>query len=317
MELLATASSDQLFETVPCPGCESTGFSVLRPARYPDSINSDDIKQMYCASSSHILLDQVVRCNSCDLVFVNPRPSESLVIGGYADAEDPLFAAQNDHRIRTFHKTLGSVLKRLNYSGKNKKVLDVGCAGGAFLVAAREHGFDAHGVEPSRWMAAHGRTNYNVNIKDGILVPGMFPKESFDMITLWDVVEHLPDPNATLSLIRYLLKRDGILLVNYPDIGSWAARFLGTTWPFWLSVHLLYYSRTTIAAQLKRAQFSAEWYEPYWPTLPFGYVASRAAPYFKPLAILPSLIKGIGLGDVSITYNMGQTLVVAKPTTGA
>ena len=312
-----TPSDNALFETVACPSCGSKEYSVSRPARYPESVTADAIKQMYCASSSHVLLDQVVRCTGCDLVYVNPRPAEELVISGYSDAQDPLFAAQNGSRIHTFHKTLGGVLQRLNYSAAGKKVLDVGCAGGAFLVAAREHGFDPYGVEPARWMAAFGRKTYNVNIQDGILVPGMFPEKSFDMITLWDVVEHLPDPNATLTLIRSLLKPDGILLVNFPDIGSWAARLLGERWPFWLSVHLLYYTRTTIAAQLKRAGFSTDWFEPCWQTLPLGYVASRAVPYFRPLAILPPLIKGAGLSDVPMTYNMGQTLAVTRPAKDA
>jgi SAM-dependent methyltransferase len=284
--------------------------------RYPPSVTAEDLKQLYCASSSHVLLDQVVTCQKCELVYVNPRPSEEILISGYSDAQDPLFAAQNDSRIKTFYKTLQPILPRLNMSGQGKKVLDVGCAGGAFLVAARQHGFDAYGVEPSRWMAAYGRKTYDVNIQDGILVPGMFPEQSFDMITLWDVLEHLSNPNATLGLIRSLLKPGGVLLVNYPDIGSWAARLLGERWPFWLSVHLLYYTRKTVATQLKRAQFSTEWYEPCWQTLPAGYVAGRAVPYFKPLGIVPPILKAVGLSDVAMTYNMGQTLVVAKPLAG-
>jgi 2-polyprenyl-3-methyl-5-hydroxy-6-metoxy-1,4-benzoquinol methylase len=306
-----------LFETVACPGCESKEHSVMRPARYPETITAGDLKQMYCASSSHVLLDQVVQCRKCQLVFVNPRPEESLMIGGYSDAEDPLFAQQNDQRIKTFYKSLGSVLKKLNYSAKGKKVLDVGCAGGAFLVAARERGFDARGIEPARWMAAYGRRTYNVDIRDGILEPGIYPEQSFDMITLWDVLEHLPKPHETLSLIHSLLKPDGILLVNYPDIGSWAARLLGEKWPFWLSVHLLYYTRPTVDAQLKRAQFAPQWYEPYWQTLPAGYVFERATPYVKPLGVVPPMLKAIGLAEMPLRYNMGQTLVVAKAIMGA
>jgi SAM-dependent methyltransferase len=301
-----------LFETVPCPGCESTNFRVLRPASYPPDVTAQDIKQMYCASSSHALLDQVVCCKDCNLVYVNPRPLEDLLLSGYSDAEDPLFAAQNDQRIRTFEKTLRSALKRLNMTGEGKRVLDVGCAGGAFLVAAQKCGFEAMGVEPARWMAAFGRKTYGVNIQDGILKPGMFPEKSFDMITLWDVVEHLTHPKDTLDLIHSLLKPGGTLLVNYPDISSVAAKALGDRWPFWLSVHLLYYTRPTIAAQLRRSGFSVSWYQACWQTLPLGYVMSRAVPYLKPLKVFPPVIKGLGLEKVPLTYNMGQVLAVAK-----
>jgi SAM-dependent methyltransferase len=282
------------------------------PPAYPPSVTAEDIKQVYCASSSHVLLDQTVRCKDCDLVYVNPRPLQSILLSGYADAEDPLFAAQNDQRIKTFHKTLQATLARLKMSGEGKKVLDIGCAGGAFLVAAQQCGFDAVGVEPARWMAAYGRRTYGVDIRDGILKPGMFPEKSFDVITLWDVVEHLTDPKQILDLVHSLLKPNGILLVNYPDIDSVAAKTLGRKWPFWLSVHLLYYTRKTIAAQLKRSGFSVLWYRSCWQILPFGYVLQRAVPYFRPLGILQPVVNGIGLGKIPLKYNMGQVLTVAK-----
>jgi SAM-dependent methyltransferase len=192
------------------------------------------------------------------------------------------------------------------------RILDVGCAGGAFLVAARDLGFDALGVEPSRWMADFGRRTYGVDIRDGLLLPGMFPEQSFDIITLWDVIEHIPQPNEILDLIRSLLRPSGLLLVNYPDIGSVAARGLGARWPFWLSVHLLYYTRQTMAAQLQRTGFSPLHYESCWQTLPLGYVARRATPYFRPAGALLRALQFLRLDQVAFTYNMGQTLVVSR-----
>ncbi len=122
-----------------------------------------------------------------------------------------------------------------------------------------------------------------MDIRDGILEPGAFEAHSFDVITLWDVIEHLPQPLETLQTVRSLLKPGGVLLVNYPDIGTLAARMLGRRWPFWLSVHLIYYTRKTMTEQLRRAGFSTLWFESFWPVLPLGYVAQRAAPYGKPL----------------------------------
>ena len=95
-----------------------------------------------------------MRCGVCGLVYINPRPRAELILEGCAEAEDPVFAAQNEARIRGFRKTLEGVVKRLGTLPAGKRVLDGGCAGGAFLAAAREMGFAVTGIEPARWMAA-------------------------------------------------------------------------------------------------------------------------------------------------------------------
>ena len=306
--------SSELFQEIACPVCGSAGYTVVQPARYPASFDERQLKQIFRAASDHALWDQVVRCRVCDLVYINPRPRADLILEGYAQAEDPVFAAQNDARIRGFRKTLESVVQRLGISPQGRRVLDVGCAGGAFLVAAREMGFTVIGIEPARWMAAYGREHYQLDIREGILEPGSFEAHSFDVITLWDVIEHLPQPLETLQIVRSLLKPGGVLLVNYPDIGTLPARLLGRRWPFWLSVHLIYYTRKTMSEQLRRAGFAALWFESFWPVLPLGYVAQRAAPYGKPLELLRRIIAALGIGKLWLTYTIGQTLAVSKPT---
>ena len=311
---VSTHDTREFFEGICCPLCTSPDYLVLEPARYPVSMDQQQLKQIFRAASDHVLWDQVVRCRVCDLVYVNPRLRADLILEGYSEAEDPVFAAPNEARIRGFRKTLEGVVKRLGISPEGKRVLDVGCAGGAFLVAAREFGFGVTGIEPARWMAAYGRENYQLDIRDGILEAGVFEEGSFDVITLWDVIEHLPQPLETLEIVRSLLKPGGVLLVNYPDIGTLAARTLGRRWPFWLSVHLIYYTRKTMTEQLRRVGFSTLWFESFWPVLPLGYVAQRAAPYGKPLELLRSSIDALGIGKLFLTYNMGQTLAVAKST---
>ena len=140
----------------------------------------------------------------------------------------------------------------------------------------------------------------------------MFPEQSLDVITLWDVIEHVPQPAELLSLISRLLKPGGLLMVNYPDVGSIAARLMGSRWPFWLSVHLLYYTRATMRSQLIRAGFAPLWFQPFWQQLPFGYVLQRAEPYFSPAGLAAKAAEKTGIGKVGFTYNMGQTLVVCR-----
>ena len=306
-------SVSSLVETIACPVCTGASHEVIRASRYPEFVSADDLARLYSASSHHILMDQVVRCRDCGLQFVNPRPKPELIIDGYAAAEDHTFVAQNPQRIETFAKALQGIFSKLGQSGGHgRKLLDIGSAGGAFLVAARNFGFDPVGVEPSRWMADFGRRTYNVDIRDGLLVPGMFPDESFDVISFWDVIEHVPDPHALFTLVNRLLKPDGYLLVSYPDVGSLAAKLLGERWPFWLSVHLLYYDRRTIAAQLKRGGFQTLFYQPLNPSLPLSYILNRAGEYFPVFHSLAGLTDKIGIGRIPFPYNMGQTLLAAR-----
>jgi SAM-dependent methyltransferase len=311
------AISPALFETIQCPICSGTGSDIVRPSAYPAGLTVAEVGKLYSASSSHILMDQVVRCHSCSLVYVNPRLNTDLIIQSYSQAEDSTFVAQNEARIKTFDRMIGRVLKAINKdSGVGMRLLDVGCAGGAFLVAARSAGFDVSGVEPSRWMADFGRRTYGLDIQDGVLNTGMFSTGTFDVITLWDVIEHVPNPHQLLVLIHSLLKPEGWLVVNYPDIGTVAAKLLGKRWPFWLSVHLLYYTRTTMKEQLTRAGFQPKMFETFWQTLQLGYVLRRASAYVGAAGICHRLVEAVRLGGIPCTYNMGQTLTISRKDSG-
>ena len=307
--------TSEFFDEIACPVCRSPEFSIVQPARYPPSLDEQQLKQIFRASSDQVLWDQVVRCSVCGLVYVNPRPHADLMLEAYAEAEDPVFAAQNEARIHGFRKTLESVVKRLAMPPQEKRMLDVGCAGGAFLVAARQMGFAVTGIEPARWMAAYGREHYQLDIRDGILEAGVFEEGTFDVIALWDVIEHLPQPSETLKIVRSLLKPGGVLLVNYPDIGTLAGAHAGTALAVLVErppdlLHAQDYDGTVAP----RAGFSTLWFESFWPVLPLGYVAQRAAPYGKPLELLRRIIDALGIGKLWLTYNIGQTLAVAKPT---
>jgi 2-polyprenyl-3-methyl-5-hydroxy-6-metoxy-1,4-benzoquinol methylase len=307
-----------LFETILCPLCGEAAYDIVKSSKYPSTLTAEDLRKSYSASSSHQLLDQVVRCRSCSLHYVNPRPQAELIIEGYSAAEDPTFVAQNQGRIHSFEKVLRKLLTlEGRRDGQGQRFLDVGCAGGASLVAAKTCGFDPVGVEPSRWMADYGRRTYGVEIHDGILQPGMFAEQTFDVITLWDVLEHIPDPKALLDLIGRLLRPAGIFVVSYPDFRSVMGRLLGDRWPFWLSVHLLYYDRTTIARQLAACGFGIEHYIPYWPTLEFGYILERAIPYVPLLKPVHGMVSALGLSRVPLAFNVGQTIVLAKKADGA
>ena len=113
--------TSEFFEEIDCPVCGSPDYKVIQPARYPATLDEQQLKNIFRAASDDVLWDQVVRCGVCDLVYINPRPRAELILEGYTEAEDPVFAAQNEARIRGFRKTLEGVVKRLGISPAGKR----------------------------------------------------------------------------------------------------------------------------------------------------------------------------------------------------
>ncbi|MEK7494914.1 MAG: class I SAM-dependent methyltransferase [Patescibacteria group bacterium] len=303
----------QDFETIPCPLCTATTFDVIYPGSFPAEISQEFLTEIYRSSSDQTLFEQVVRCKECHLVYLNPRLNPDLIINSYAEGEDKAFIEQDSMRIRTFKTALKDLAKRhqLVLSGKTK-VLDIGCAGGAFLRAARDLRLTVTGIEPSRWLGEYARTKHGLDVRSGTLSDYTFPEASFDLVTLWDVIEHIPNPKIELQHIHRLLAPQGLLVVNYPDFGSLVAKFLGKKWPFLLSVHLIYYTPETIRKQLEESGFKIIRLCMHWQTLELGYILRRIAQTFPFVRFIATLVEKVGLGRIPIVYWMGQTKVVAK-----
>jgi SAM-dependent methyltransferase len=312
-----------LFEFVPCPLCGGGDHRVVYEARWDEvasgaeggKVDAKLISALYSSSSSHELFDRMVVCGACGLKFLSPRPRADIITSGYSEAEDALFVSQNAHRIATFKKILVSLAKRFGLP-KGMDILDIGCAGGAFLKAAMDLGHDPVGVEPNKWLCAFARDNYGAEVHTGILDDAPLTGGSFDLVSMWDVLEHVPDPGSVLDRIRGLLKGGGRLILTYPDIGGLIARTMGKRWPFLLSVHLTYFTRKTAAAMLEKHGFETELLRPYGQTLSMGYLMDRAGTMAGPLKGLfgfgRKCLEAVGLDGVGMRYYMSQTIVVSR-----
>lgn len=305
-----------IFETVPCPLCGNDDFKVIAHKQYPDGFNHEEIEKIYSSSSDCKLLDQLVKCRFCDLVYINPQLKPEIILNSYAQGSDTTFIKQNAMRIKTFSREMKNLITRLDIQPmRDKRVLDVGCAGGAFPKAVHDLGFAVVGIEPNVWLCQYARTEYDLDIREGTIFNQDLPENNFNIITLWDVLEHLPQPAIVLDKVRSLLKENGYLILTYPDYGSVMARLLGSKWPFLLSVHLIYYTPKTIKKQLNRCGFEIIFKRPYFQTLELGYVLKRASGYFSLFKALKVACESLKFDRIPIRYNMGQTLVVAKKRT--
>lgn len=301
--------SDIRLESVACNSCGADDPVVVYEARYAD-VEARDLVKTFRASSDELLVDRLVRCRRCGLQYVSPRVTGTDIVDAYSRGDDPAYVSQVEARERTFADAV-SRIERL--AGGRGRLLDVGTAAGAFLAAARGRGWEVEGCEPNRWMAEWGAHHYGIPIRTGELFEQDLQPRSFDVVTLWDVIEHTPDPSLVVRHVAGLLKPGGLLVVNYPDIGSWIARLLGRRWPFLSSVHLYYFTRETMARFLEARGFEIVDMRPHMQRLEMDYLLSRGAVVSPALSrVSRGVARGLRLSRCQAPYWIGQTFVAAR-----
>ena len=206
-------------------------------------------------------------CSDCDVEFLYPQPDQAELtrIYGrhYYDAWGLDAAEERVRKLKmsSFGKLLTKIRTDIPPGGR---LLDVGCATGYFLEAAREMGFEPFGVELSDYGAEVCRSKFGAGrIHAGSLETAVFkdcPENRVDAIIMSDLLEHVSDPPATLRTARRWLPRGGRLLITTPDIGSWSHRVFGRHWLHYKPEHLFYFGTKSLGRLLAGAGFGATVY---------------------------------------------------------
>ncbi len=299
--------TESLWEEVACNLCGSRNSKV----KYHGTTDPDTEKLLtsYSASGNFVSKETLVECTDCNLIYTSPRLRRDLILKSYTEAEDPTYVSQAVGRIKSFERCLDSVEE----FKKGGAILDIGAAAGFFLKVAKERGWETYGIEPSQYLSNYGNKNYNVNITCGTLETAPAPQKKLDCITLWDVLEHTFDPKAVLKTCNAYLKDDGIVVINYPNIGNPMAKLAGKNYWFILSVHLYYFVPKTIKAMLESAGFEVVSSKPHFQWLQLGYLTYRLEAYLpKPAKLMGRLVKSLSLDKTLIPYFAAQTRVIAR-----
>lgn len=247
----ARASSHlAVLEHADCNLCGSRDFKQLFAATLTpeELLPPRSFLKSYQRPRHHL---QILRCRRCSLVQVNPRLRDTHNISHYEELRDPKYLTEHESLTVMGRK----VLRRIERWTPPGRLLDVGCAAGYLLQAAKEGGWDVAGIEPSRWAVEQARSAFRIPVYPGPLEAMGWPAESFDAIVLSDVIEHLHDPRRTLQEVHRLLQPSGVLYLSTPRFGCFWSRVLGNGWWGIIPAHNFFFSYRTLQDMLDRTGF--------------------------------------------------------------
>ena len=245
----------------------------------------------------------VVRCAGCGLALTNPQPSDAELGAIYGPnyvlvENDPAGEAMvlrskratADHYLDLLAGFLGDATpsSRSAASARDggvasptKRLLEIGCGAGNFLVRAADRGFDVTGLEYSSYAAERARINLDGRgrVLVGEVTSLADQSNAYDVCVLCDVIEHVRHPDEFVRDILRLLRPGGVLLVVTPSLDSWSARVLGSRWMEYKAEHLYYYTRATITRQLQNAGYTDVTLRSGTKKLSLEYVAAHFDKY--------------------------------------
>ena len=188
--------------SVPCNLCGSTSVSVLANR----------------SRSGHPL--RTVICTRCGLVWTDPLPHNprDFYEDDYRVSYKGSYSPKPKHILRAGNVALSRHRKIEHLLSKSLEILDVGSGGGEFLYLLQTLGDNAKGMEPNKGYAEYSIHEYGLDVQVGFIQDAKFQEEIFDLITIWHVLEHTESPYDVLLKLHTLLKPQGILVIEVPNV---------------------------------------------------------------------------------------------------
>lgn len=202
-----------------CPICQSEAFKPFLTCKD------------YTVSKEEFT---IVACEKCGFRFTNPRPGESE-IGRYYQSEEYISHSNTSkgivnslyQRVRKY--TLRQKLKLVNSLSPKGNILDIGCGTGEFLYTCKSDGWKTTGIEPDPKARTFATEHYGLAIYEESEL-AMLPTHSFDIISMWHVLEHVHKLNERIEELKRLAKPGGTLVIAVPNCSSLDARIYGSQW---------------------------------------------------------------------------------------
>ncbi|HKR07150.1 MAG TPA: class I SAM-dependent methyltransferase [Bacteroidia bacterium] len=270
-----------------CPVCSSSQFKPF--------ISCED----YTVSHETF---QIIQCEGCGFKFTNPRPTEES-IGKYYQSTDYISHSNvSKGLINSIYQVVRQftiskkikLIKSISKEGKN--ILDYGSGTGEFLYAIKKSGWNAKGAEPNSDARNYAINNHLLEVVEPAEIR-FFPKGSFDIITLWHVLEHIHKLNEIIDELKKMLAINGKIIVAVPNNKAAEQLIYGQSWAAYdVPRHLYHFNLDSIKQLFENHQMKVE----KFMTMPFDafYVS-----------ILSEKYKESNLGFIKGFFNGTRTLI--------
>ena len=261
----------------------------------------------------------IYKCLSCDLQFVWPQPNKEALKRTYSKKYfhgNVLTPKGYEDYHQLNHELIKEAKKKIKFIEKysvEKNLLDIGCGTGIFLEEARRRGYKISGNEISSY-ALKSLKQKNITCFPGAVESGILPKERFDIITAWDVIEHIPKIKRAFKEVVGSLKEGGYLFLTTPDTQTIDSLLMGRLWYNYKKApeHVLFLNRKSIAKLSKTSNLKlisvTQW--GFYRNLSF-LIKRLPLPSFISRSLL-SLLKLLKLSNLTFFFPFTDFLVVAK-----
>jgi 2-polyprenyl-3-methyl-5-hydroxy-6-metoxy-1,4-benzoquinol methylase len=302
-------------EHVNCNLCGRDDAFVRFPSTMPEENGRPaDPEHFRCTTLSYGQHYRIVQCRHCGLVYTDPRRPSLSILEDYERVIDDRYLAEREGRLATFERNI-LPLEGMVSSHNGHRLLDVGAHVGVFVEVASRRGWDACGIEPSRWAVEQAQAQ-GLDVMRATLRDAELDSESFDAVTMWDVVEHLLDPLADIREVARLLKPGGVFCVHTINVDSLFARAMGKRWPWLVEMHNYFFSPQTLGAMVEKAGLRTETWRVQGRYLHLGYLLSRLSGWNAPLGrFAEGMARALHIDHWLVPVNFGDlfTLYARKP----
>lgn len=268
--------------------------------------------------SSDIVLPEgpLRRCDNCgQLVSICSEKQYWDSMEEFDDPDGTTPADRSDYK--RLEKRTRRIITRaqsiVNLPPKDMRLLDVGCSTGAFISVAKKMGVNVTGVEPAAGPVKTARET-GLNVHQGFLEDIKFPEGSYNIITIFEVIEHLKDPVSLMKECFRILNPGGLVVFRTGNAGSWTSRFMKARWEYFHiskhGGHISFFNPLSIRKLAEQTGFSVEYIKThsvrFYEREDVPYLAYRTAKIFSELLNMPST--WFGKGHELLVY-------IRKPTT--